>query len=303
MEITFLGTGAGIPSKNRNVSSLVLKFPEYDGDQWMFDCGEATQHQILYTPLRLTRISKIFITHLHGDHIFGLPGVLGSRSFQGATEELTIYGPKGIRQFVEVSLHISKTNLRYPIRFVELEDGLTFSTEHFDISVRLLSHGVPSYGFRLAEKEKPGKLHIEKLLALGVKPGPILGKLKQGQRVQLNDGTILDGNDYLSPPIPGKVYAILGDTKPTESALALAKDADLLVHEATLRSGEEEHANAFYHSTIAQAADLASRARVKMLLLNHISSRYVDNLKELQQEATSLFPNSRIVQDFDHFTI
>lgn len=303
MEITFLGTGAGVPSKHRNVSSLVIKFPEFDGEEWMFDCGEATQHQILHTSLKLSKLSRIFITHMHGDHIFGLPGVLGSRSFQGATEPLTLYGPKELQEFVEVSLRTSKTNLRYPLHFVELTDRLTFSTKYFNILVRQLSHGIPSYGFRLVEKPKPGRLEVEKLLALGVKAGPIFGRIKNGERVTLPDGRVINGKDFLSPEIPGKVYAILGDTRPTQAADELAYQADLLVHEATLRSGEEEHANLFYHSTIAQATDLAKRAKVKMLLLNHISSRYVDNLEELQQEAQAQFSNTWLVKDFDHWKI
>ncbi|WP_044640968.1 ribonuclease Z [Risungbinella massiliensis] len=301
MEITFLGTGAGVPAKHRNVSSLILRFPEYDGDQWIFDCGEGTQHQVLHTNLRLTKVSRIFITHLHGDHIYGLPGVLGSRSFHGSTEPLTIYGPKGIQEFVDVTLGVSKTHLHYPIEYVELQDGLTFSTDFFHITVRLLEHGIPSYGFRLEEKEKPGKLEIERLQALGIPSGPLLGKLKRGEVVELPDGTVLDGRDFLGPPTPGKVYAILGDTRPTPSIEQLARHADLLVHEATRRSGDEELANLYFHSTIAQATELAKRAEVKMLLINHISTRYVDNLEELQQEASAQFEHSIVVQDFDQF--
>lgn len=131
MQCYFLGTGAGVPSRNRNVSSLALIMPEYNGQIWLFDCGEATQHQIWDSPVKLAKINRIFITHLHGDHLFGLPGILGSRSFQGATSPLTLYGPKGIQAFVEISLKTSRTFLRYPLEIVEMEGDCQFEAPPF----------------------------------------------------------------------------------------------------------------------------------------------------------------------------
>lgn len=162
MEITFLGTGAGMPAKYRNVTAIALKHLQ-DGAIWLFDCGEATQHQILHTSLKPRKIEKIFITHLHGDHIFGLPGLLGSRSFLGGIEPVTIYGPKGIRDFVEMSLSISQSHLKYDIHYVEFEDELYLDEGDFIIEAKLLDHGIPSYGYRIVEKDKPGSLMADEL--------------------------------------------------------------------------------------------------------------------------------------------
>ena len=194
MEITFLGTGAGMPAKYRNVTAITLKHLQ-DGAIWLFDCGEATQHQILHTSLKPRKIEKIFITHLHGDHIFGLPGLLGSRSFLGGIEPVTIYGPKGIRDFVEMSLSISQSHLKYDIHYVEFEDELYLDEGDFIIEAKLLDHGIPSYGYRIVEKDKPGSLMADELKKIGVKPGPIFKQLKTGATIQLEDGTIIIGAD------------------------------------------------------------------------------------------------------------
>src|SRR5690554_4537045 len=147
MEILFLGTGSGVPAKHRNVSSIMLKLLDERNSMWLFDCGEATQQQILNTTLKPRKIEKIFITHLHGDHIYGLPGLLSSRAFQGGDSPLTIYGPKGIRQFVNTSLKLSQSHIKYGIRFVEIEsEGVVFEDEQFVVTTKQLQHGIPSYG-------------------------------------------------------------------------------------------------------------------------------------------------------------
>src|SRR5690625_1637746 len=148
MKIQFLGTGAGLPSKKRNVSSIALSLLQEINNIWLFDCGEATQHQILYTTIKPRKINKIFITHLHGDHIFGLPGLLSSRSFQGGEEELTIYGPKGITDFVRTSLELSRTHVTYPIKIIEISEGKLLTNDKFEVYCKLLDHGLPSYGFK-----------------------------------------------------------------------------------------------------------------------------------------------------------
>src|SRR5690625_4305709 len=186
MEITFLGTGAGMPSKERNVSALVVNLLHEINELWLFDCGEATQHQILKTTLKPRKITKIFITHLHGDHIFGLPGLLSSRSFLDGTEPITIYGPKGIKSFVETSLKVSKTRLTYPVEYVELtNEGLIFENERFFIHNIQLDHNITSYGFRITEKDQPGELLVEKLLKRNIKPGPIFRKIKENEKTIL----------------------------------------------------------------------------------------------------------------------
>ena len=163
MELLFLGTGAGIPAKHRNVSSAALIMPEYKGDIWLFDCGEATQQQILETKVKLSKVKKIFITHLHGDHIFGLPGLLGSRSFQGGNDILHIYGPSGIKNFIETNLSLSYTHLTYPIEMNEIKDGVVYEDEAVQVIAKTLDHVVPSFGYRIEEKDKPGPLLAKKI--------------------------------------------------------------------------------------------------------------------------------------------
>lgn len=305
MQIEFLGTGAGSPSKARNVSSLALKLLEERKTIWLFDVGEATQHQILKTTIRPRKIEKIFITHLHGDHIFGLPGLLSSRSFQGGNEPLTIYGPKGIKEFVQVTLRVSESRLSYPLKFVELtEDGEIFSDKTFTVSAKKLDHKIACFGYRIVEHDHQGELQVDKLRELGVPAGPVYGQLKAGKVVTLPDGRTLNGADFIGAPQPGRVVAILGDTRKTKAALALAKDADVLVHESTFGKGEAKLAHNYYHSTSVQAATIAKQAGVGRLLLNHISARYVGKAAtQLAYQVRDIFPNTRVVKDFDEFEI
>lgn len=299
MEILFLGTGAGIPAKLRNVTSIALKLLEERGAIWLFDAGEATQHQILHTNIKPRRIEKIFITHLHGDHIYGLPGLLSSRSFQGGDSQVTVYGPKGIREFIKVSLSVSQTFLKYPLNIVEVEEGSIFEDSEWVVEARLLEHGIPSYGYRIIEKDKPGMLLADKLIEAGIKPGPIYKRIKNGETIQLEDGRKLDSNEFLGRPKKGRIIAILGDTRYCENAVNLAENADLLIHEATFSKGEEQLAFEYFHSTTQQAAEIARKAKVKQLYMTHISARY-DRVAwgDLVNEARKIFPNTEISEDF-----
>ncbi|WP_100402404.1 ribonuclease Z [Bacillus sp. FJAT-42315] len=304
MELLFLGTGAGMPAKMRNVSSVALKMLNERGAVWLFDCGEATQHQILHTSLKPRRVEKIFITHLHGDHIFGLPGFLGSRSFQGGDLPLTVYGPPGIKEFIDVSLRVSCTRLQYELNVVEIEEGIIFEDETMKVEVRLLDHGIASYGYRVSEKEKPGVLLVDRLQADGIPPGPYYKELKAGHTIQLADGRCIAPEPYVGPPQKGRVLAILGDTRPCEAAVRLAKEADLLIHEATFAADQPQMARDYFHSTTQQAAEIAREAGVKALCLTHISSRYTkEEAKGLQAEATSVFSPVTIAYDFLELSI
>ncbi|MFD1707062.1 ribonuclease Z [Siminovitchia sediminis] len=304
MNLLFLGTGAGVPAKLRNVTSIALKLLEERNAVWLFDCGEATQHQILHTTLKPRKIEKIFITHLHGDHIFGLPGLLGSRSFQGGTTKLTVYGPKGIREFLDTSLHVSETHLKYPLSIIECQEGLVFEDSQFTVEALLLDHAVPSFGFRITEHDKQGALDAEKLRKAGIPPGPIYQRLKNGETVTLENGRTIRGSDFVGPPKKGRVVAIVGDTRPCENAVTLARDADLLVHESTFSGDHEQMAREYFHSTTLQAAETARRANVHQLCLTHISSRYgKEDWKVLEKEAQSIFPNTQIVSDFTSIDI
>ena len=299
MDVLFLGTGAGVPAKQRNVTSIALKLLEERGTVWLFDCGEATQHQILHTSIKPRRIEKIFITHLHGDHIYGLPGLLSSRSFQGGESLVTVYGPTGIKDYLEISLKVSKTYLKYPLEIVEIEEGFVFEDRQFSVESRLLEHGVPSFGYRITEKNRTGTLVPEKLLALGIKPGPIYKKIKDGEEVVLPDGRVLKPVDFLGPPQKGRIVTILGDTRTCEAAPILSQNADLLIHEATFSSEEAELAYGYFHSTTVQAGEIAQKANVKKLCLTHISSRYDrEGWAQLVKEARAVFQNTIIAEDF-----
>ncbi|MBY7657825.1 ribonuclease Z [Lactiplantibacillus plantarum] len=301
MQLEFLGTGAGSPGKFRNVTSTALRLLDERNEVWLFDVGEGTQHQILRTTLKPRKIAKIFITHLHGDHIFGLPGLLSSRSFQGGDEPLTIYGPVGVRDFVQTALRVSGTHLSYPLKFHEITKAETvFEDTTFKVSCEPLDHRIACFGYRVEEADHPGELQADRLKALNIPSGPVYGQLKAGKTVTLPDGRTINGQDYIAAPQKGRTVTILGDTRRTPHAVSLAQDADALVHESTFGKDEGKLAHNYYHSTSTQAAQVAQQAGVKQLLLTHISARYTGKLsKELQNQAQKVFSHSKVVRDFD----
>jgi ribonuclease Z len=280
-----------MPASGRNVTSVALRMPQNRGTFWMFDCGEGTQHQLLRTPFKLSRLEKLFITHLHGDHVFGLPGLLSSRSSLGGTEPLDLYGPPGLREFMETSFRISGTHLSYPFQIHEIVEGKVFEDEAFSVEAAKLDHRIESFGFRIAESTRAGALNTALLAEKGVPSGPLYGKLKSGEDVTLEDGRIIRSTDVIGNPLPGRVIVVLGDTKPCASAIRLARGADLLVHEATFSHDLAMKADEYTHSTALQAAETAQAAGAKRLLITHFSSRYKpEDLSGLEAEARSAFP-------------
>ncbi|WOV88916.1 ribonuclease Z [Sporosarcina oncorhynchi] len=302
MELFFLGTGAGMPSKQRNTSSLVLNLSAEKEGYWMFDCGEATQHQLLNTPIKPRKINKIFITHLHGDHIFGLPGFLGSRSFLGGEDELTIYGPVGLKEWIYSTLRLTKTHLTYPLKIEEIFEGVVFENDSFKVRTQLLQHVIPCFGFRIEQKPLPGKLLVEQAFEAGVPKGPLLKKLKDGEDVTLEDGTIIYSSDVTGDSQKGFTVAILGDTKFCQAATDLASDVDILVHEATFDVETGDLAKEYGHSTIADAARTAKKANAKTLIANHISARFMQaDISRLKEQGKTIFPDLYIASDFAQY--
>ena len=294
-----------MPSKYRNVSSIVLDLSDTHNVAWLFDAGEGAQLQLMKTSVGLRKIRRIFISHLHGDHLFGLPGLLGSRSFQENTSPLDIYGPKGIREYVETSMRLSSSHLTYDVSIHEVDDGQELFHDHgYRVTTRRLDHVVPSFGYRIEEDERPGELQVEKLRALGLGPGPHYGRLKAGEKVALDDGRVVDGRDFLGSTRPGRILAICSDTRPCSQAAELAKNTDVFVHESTYARTEEAMAPGYGHSTCVQAAELAARAGCRTLLLTHFSARYSpDDMATLQAQAREVFPQTYVMADLEEWEI
>lgn len=297
MYLTFLGTSAGVPSLQRNVTAIALSLPP--GGDWLFDCGEGTQHQYMRSALKPGKLEKIFITHLHGDHIFGLPGLLTSRSMGSLSQPLTIYGPKGIKAFIENALDLSGSWVSFPLEILEIEEGMIVDDEEYTVTAVALNHVVPCFGYCIRQRDKPGFLDAARLKAEGIPSGPWFAALKQGKTVTLEDGRVIDGSRYLGPAHKGKSLAIFGDTAPTEQAVILAAGVDVIVHETTLEAAMAEKANSRGHSTTVQAAELARQAGAGRLIATHFSSRYrKDDMPRLLAECQSVFPATELAEDF-----
>jgi len=305
MRLIFLGTGAGLPSKYRNVSSILLDLADTTGAAWLFDAGEGAQLQLMKTSVGARKIRRIFVSHLHGDHLFGLPGLLGSRSFQENASPLDIYGPRGIEEFVETTMRLSCSHLTYDVAIHEIEDGQELFHDHgYRVTTRRLDHVVASFGYRVEEDPRPGELLVDKLRESGLGPGPYYGMLKAGEEVALPDGRILNGKDYLGPARPGRIVAICSDTRPTRNSVEVARDADVFVHESTYDSAEIDKAAAYGHSTCVQAAELAVQAGCRTLLLTHFSARYSpEDMAGIEAQAREIFPATHVMADLSEVGI
>jgi len=273
MRLTFLGTSSGIPTRDRSLSGTALRFD--DGRVWVVDCGEGTQHGLLHTDLRLSRIDRVLITHLHGDHCWGLPGLLATMGMHGRRGAVAMAGPRGLRAWLETTLATASVVLPFALEIRELDGpGLVAAEADRRVEAHALVHRVPSYAYLVREAPRRGHLDAERARALGVPDGPLRGRLAAGETVRLPDGSTVTPEAVLGPPRPGRVVVVCGDSVDSSSLVGPARGCDVLVHECTYAADREVQALRWQHSTTAMVAALACAVAPRRLVLTHFSSRY-----------------------------
>lgn len=291
MEVTFLGTSSAVHSQTRSHPAIVLK---YMGDVMLFDCGEATQKQLIFAKISPMKINRIFLSHYHGDHILGLPGLLQSMNFRGREKPLSIYGPKGLKRLMNIIEQIGFSDFDFPIETIEVENGTVVETEEYIIKAQKVRHSVPSFAYSVEEKKKPTFLR-EKAIELGVPVGPLFGKLHKGEEVTV-DGKVIKPEQVLGEPKKSKKIVYSGDTIPCEEMIQFAKGADLLIHESTYTLEDKDKAIQNFHSTSSDASKIARQANVDRLILTHFSTRYTDT-SDLISQARQEFKNTELAHD------
>lgn len=301
MQLTFLGTSAGVPTRSRNVSCVAVRLPQR-AEVWLFDCGEATQHQLLRSDVKIGQISRIFITHLHGDHLFGLPGLLATCGMAGAAQSIHIYAPPGLEEYLQESARRTGSRFSDSTKVHLVAPGTIFADDDFTVSCLPLVHRIETFGYRVEERDQPGAFDVAKAAALGIPPGPLYGKLKRGERIKLSDGREFDGQDFSAPNIKGRSLAYCTDTTFCENAIELARDVDTLIHEATFANEDEDLAARSLHSTASMAAQVALEANARRLLLTHLSPRYAAGqsitFDDLLEQARAVFSETEMARDF-----
>jgi len=295
LQITFLGTAASIPTPNRALSAVAIK---REGKIILFDCGEGTQRQMIRAKIGFNRKTKVFITHMHGDHVLGLPGVLQTMSLLGREKPLEIYGPPGIKAFLEAVVQTVRFYLGFQVKVYEIADeGKICNKKDYEMYAVWADHPGPALAYALIEKPRPGRFHPERAVSLGIPKGPLWSMLQHGHEVELPDGRKIRPEEVIDPPRPGRKIVYTGDTAPSDKIVKLARGADVLIHEATFADDLTDRAIEEGHSTASQAAEVARKAGVKLLVLTHISSRYEDPTILLEQ-ARRVFPNTYVAEDF-----
>jgi len=295
LRIIFLGTAASIPTSTRALSAVAV---QRKGELFLFDCGEGAQRQMIQAKVGFNRKTKIFLTHMHGDHILGLPGLLQTMSLLGRDKSLQIYGPVGIEAFIEAMIRTVRFSLKFQVETYEVEkEGLVCQEKEYQVHAAWAEHSVPSLAYALIENPRPGRFHPDRAVSYGVPKGPLWSRLQQGNDVRLPDGRIVKSEEILGPPRPGRKIVYVGDTKPSVNIAEFARGADVLIHEATFGEDLAERAEEDLHSTPSGAAKVAKKAGVKLLVLTHISARYGDT-DMLLEEAKKIFPRVLVAEDF-----
>lgn len=298
-EVTTLGTGAALPARGRFPSAQLLNANER---LYLIDCGEGTQERLRQAEVNFNRIGRILISHLHGDHYLGLMGLISSMHLQGRTEPLDVHGPAELKEVIDLQLRVSRTWLRFPLRFhavAPVNGAAVFTDDRVDVTALALKHRIPTTGYRFTEHPAPRKLRLDKL---GLVPHYLRNAVKAGEDLVLPDGTRVPNAELTHDPLPPRSYAYCSDTAFTPELVPFLAEVDLLYHEATFTDALAARAKETFHSTARQAATIAREARVKRLLLGHFSSRYKTN-DGLLAEARSVFPDTLLAEEGRTFAI
>ena len=292
LDLVFLGTSGSTPTAQRAPSALLLR---RGGERLLFDCGEGTQRQMLRSSVGLIELREVFVTHFHADHYLGLPGMLKTFSLRGRELPMTVYGPRGL---VELFTALRRVfgKLTFDLELVELGPGASLHRDGYHLLTFPVDHGVSAVGYALLELPRPGRFDVEAARALGVE-GPARGALQRGEAVTLENGRAVSPGDVLGPARPGRKVVLAPDSAPSPNVLEMAREADVLVHEATFCDEERGRARETLHSTAAEAAEIARAADVTLLALTHLSNRYFG--PEVAREARSIFPETVVPKDFD----
>lgn len=295
MRITFLGTAGSWPTKERSASAIAV---DLERELVLLDCGEGTQRQFFQSSASFMRVRRVFLTHFHGDHFLGLPGLIQSMCLNNRTEPLDIYGPRDAKEMVERVLALGYFTLRFPVVIHALPAGHSVELEGYTVRTAEADHPVPSIAYRIDEAPRRGRFDGDLARSLGIR-GPDFGRLEAGESVHVGD-RVVRPEDVMGPPRPGRSIVYSGDSAPSPTVRNLAEKATVLIHESTTASDLETEGNRWGHSSARQAAEIARDARVGLLFLTHFSSRYKE-LEPLEGEARTVFTESRTARDLlDH---
>jgi ribonuclease Z len=294
MNVRFLGTSASRPTVERNVASLAL---EREGETLLFDCGEGTQRQMMRYHVSFA-LGDVFFTHFHADHVIGIIGLMRTMALQGREAPLRLWGPRGASRVFRRAEQFGFDRVTFPLEIGELEPEQAIRRSGYSINAFGVDHGgSPSLGYALVEEQRKGRFNPDIARELGIPEGPIWGQIHRGLSVTLPDGRTVDPSVLVGPPRAGRKVVITGDTRPCASTIEMARDADLLVHEATFGDEESERAAETGHSTAREAATVAQQADVRLLALTHFSARYSRDASELEREAKQVFPRVILAKD------
>ena len=292
LRVTFLGTGGTLPTPNRNPSAILIN---RKGELILFDCGEGTQQQMMRAKTGM-KLTSIFITHFHADHFLGIPGLVQTMSFNGRTEPLDIYGPEWTEKLVKLLIELGYYKLGFEVNAHELKDGDIVERDEYIVKAVATDHGIPSLGYALEEKSRIGRFNRDRAIELGVPAGPQFSRLQRGESVTVKNH-IIKPSMVIGISRPGRKIVYSGDTRPCESIEKESRGADLLIHDGTLADDLKDWAIETKHSTSKEAAILSKNAKVKQLILTHISSRYSENAEPLLIDAKSVFGKVKLAEE------